>query len=50
MNVLMMPLAHSQVAPLAFSGLYLFLQVIAPLNVGIVKLRHYLLVGWGTFM
>lgn len=27
-------------------GLYLFLQVKFPLNVDVVKLRHYLLIGW----
>ena len=30
-----------------FSGFYLFLQVKFPLNVSGVKLRHYLLIGWG---
>ena len=29
------------------TGLYLFLQVITPLHVNIVKLRHYLMIGWG---
>ncbi len=32
---------------LLISGLYLFLQVKAPLSVGVVRLRHYLLIGWG---
>ena len=30
-----------------FSGFYLFLQVEAPLHVEVVKLRHYLCIGWG---
>ena len=30
-----------------FTGLYLFLQVEAPLQVEVVKLRHYLFIGWG---
>ena len=32
---------------LLFSGLFLFLQVIAPLHVRMVKLRHYTVIGWG---
>ena len=30
-----------------FPGFYLFLQVEAPLHVEVVKLRHYLCIGWG---
>ena len=41
-------LTHPRAPSLSIAGLYLFLQVIAPLNVGIVKLRHYLLIGWGA--
>ena len=30
-------------------GLFLFLQVIAPLHVTMVKLRHYIIIGWGKY-